>query len=68
MDDVIGGDDEDIPFLEREGPQTVRQSTDQREQLRRFAVGVTAQLRRVGPDNALLRDAAAVEPRNRFAT
>lgn len=62
MDYVVGGDDEDIPFLEREGPQTVRQSRDQREQLHRFAVGITAQLRRVGPYNALLRDAAAVEP------
>lgn len=62
MDYVIGGDDADIPFLEREGPQTVRHSTDQREQLRRFAVGITAQLGRVGPYNALLQNAAAVEP------
>jgi AcrR family transcriptional regulator len=62
MDYVIGGDDADIPLLEREGPQTVRQSTDQREQVHRFAVGITAQLRRVGPYNALMRDAAVVEP------
>jgi AcrR family transcriptional regulator len=62
MDYVIGGDDADIPFLEREGPQTVRQSADQREQLRRFAIGITAQLRRVGPYQALLHNAAAVEP------
>ena len=62
MDYVIGGDAADIPFLEREGPQTVRLCTDQREQLRRFSVGITAQLRRVGPFNTLLHDAAAVEP------
>ncbi len=62
MDYVIGGDDADIPFLEREGPQTVRRSTDQREQLRRFSVGITAQLSRIGPYNSLLQNAAAVEP------
>lgn len=62
MDYVIGGDDADIPFLEREGPQAVRHGTDQREQLRRFSVGITAQLCRVGPYDALLQSAAAVEP------
>jgi AcrR family transcriptional regulator len=62
MDYVIGGDDDDVPLLEREGPQAVRQCTDQREQLRLFTVGITEQLRRVGPYNALLHTAAAVEP------
>ena len=62
MDYVIGGDDADLPFLEREGPQTVRHGTDQREQLRRFSIGIAAQLRRIGPYDALLRNAAAVEP------
>lgn len=62
MDFAIGGDDADIAFLDREGPQTVRQSADQREQLRRFSVGITAQLGRVAPYKALLESAAAVEP------
>lgn len=62
MDIEIGGDDEDIPLLEREAPQAVRAATDQREQLRLFAAGMTAQLGRVQPMNDLMRSAAAVEP------
>ena len=62
MDVAIGGDDEDIPLLEREGPQAVRAATDQREQLRLFAAGITSQLDRVRPLNDLIRSAAAVEP------
>lgn len=62
MDIAIGGDDEDIPVLEREAPQAVRTATDQREQVRLFAAGMTAQLDRVQPLNDLLRGAAAVEP------
>ena len=49
MDYVIGGDDADIPFLDREGPQTVRHSTDQREQLRRFSVGTTRSCAALAP-------------------
>ncbi|MEP7054844.1 MAG: helix-turn-helix domain-containing protein [Actinomycetota bacterium] len=62
MDVVIGGDDEEIPLLEREGPQAVRAATDQREQLRLFTAGITSQLDRVRPLNDLMRSAAAVEP------
>jgi len=62
MDVAIGGDDEDIPLLEREGPQAVRAATDQREQLRLFTAGMTSQLDRVRPLNDLIRSAAAVEP------
>ncbi len=62
MDIAIGGDDEDIPLLEREDPQAVRTATDQHEQVRLFAAGMTAQLDRVQPLNDLMRSAAAVEP------
>ena len=62
MDVAIGGDDEDIPLLEREGPQAVQAATDQWEQLRLFAAGITSQLDRVRPFNDLVRSAAAVEP------
>ena len=62
MDIAIGGDDENISLLEREGPLAVRAATDQHEQVRLFAAGMTAQLDRVQPLNDLLRSAAAVEP------
>lgn len=62
MDIAIGGDDEDIALLEREDPQAVRAATDQHEQVRLFAAGMTAQLDRVRPLNDLMRSAAAVEP------
>src|SRR5215212_9702472 len=32
MDVAIGGDDADVPLLEREGPQAVRAEPDQRKQ------------------------------------
>lgn len=62
MDVAIGGDDTDISLLEREGPQAVRACTDQREQLRLFSAGITAQLDRLVPYNELMRTAAEVEP------
>ena len=62
MDITIGGDDEDVALLAREDPQAVRAATDQREQVRLFAAGMTAQLDRVRPLNDLMRSAAAVEP------
>ena len=62
MDYVIGGDDEDVAMLERAEPQAVRQGGDQREQLRLFAIGISRQLGRVAPYNALVQAAAAVEP------
>lgn len=62
MDVAIGGDDEAIPLLEREGPQAVRAATDQGEQLRLFTAGITSQLDRLRPLNDLMRSAAAVEP------
>jgi AcrR family transcriptional regulator len=62
MDIAIGGDDQDIPLLDRTDPQTVRAATDQHEQIRLFAAGMAAQLERVQPLNDLIRSAAVVEP------
>jgi AcrR family transcriptional regulator len=60
-DVVVGGDDEDVALLEREGPQRMRAETDQRRQLAMFASGITAQLERLGPYNEVLRTAAAAD-------
>jgi AcrR family transcriptional regulator len=62
MDVAIGGDEEDIPLLEREDPQAVRACPDQHQQVDMFATGMTAQLDRLRPLNDLMRSAAAVEP------
>jgi AcrR family transcriptional regulator len=62
MDVAIGGDDRDVPVLDRPGPRAVQATTDQREQLRLFADGITGQLERLRPLNDLMRSAAAVEP------
>lgn len=62
MDVAIGGDDEQVPLLEREAPQRMRASTDQREQLELFSAGMTGQLDRLRALNDMMRSAAAVEP------
>jgi AcrR family transcriptional regulator len=62
LDTVIGGDDEQVPLLERSGPQAVRAEPDQRRQLAMFAAGITEQLERVRPIDDILRSAAAVDP------
>jgi AcrR family transcriptional regulator len=61
MDVTIGGDDEDVALLERSGPQAVRAEPDQRRQIALFAEGITGQLERVGPMDAILRSAATVD-------
>lgn len=62
LDLVIGGDDEAIPLLERQGPAAVRAEPDQRRQLTMFATGITDQLERVRPVDDMLRSAASVDP------
>ena len=62
LDVVIGGDDEDVPLLERDRPQAVRAEPDQRCQLGMFAADITTQLERVRPLDDILRSAAAVDP------
>lgn len=62
LDVVIGGDDADVPLLERDRPQAVRAEPDQRRQLGMFAADITTQLERVRPLDDILRSAAAVDP------
>lgn len=61
MDVVIGGDDDDVPLLERADPQAVRHETDQRRQIAMFTAGMSRQLDRVRPVDDMLRSAAAVD-------
>jgi AcrR family transcriptional regulator len=62
LDDTIGGDDIDVPILERAAPQRMRDELDQRRQIATFASGITAQLERVRPMDDVLRSAASVDP------
>ena len=48
MDASVGGDDRDVPFLERAEPQAMRRETDQRRQIAMFAAGMAGQLERGG--------------------
>jgi len=61
LDVTIGGDDEDMALLDRQGPQAVQAEPDQRRQLALFAAGMTQQLERVRPLDDILRSAAAVD-------
>ncbi|MDT0277940.1 TetR/AcrR family transcriptional regulator [Blastococcus goldschmidtiae] len=62
MDTVIGGDDADVPLLERPDPQAMRAETDPRRQIALFARGMLGQLERIAPVDGMLRSAAAVDP------
>lgn len=61
LDVAIGGDDRDVPLLERPEPQQMRDETDQRRQIAIFAAGICRQLERLRPMNDMLRSAAAVD-------
>lgn len=61
LDVTIGGDDLEVPLLERAGPQALRQETDQRVQVAMLAAAVTEQLERLRPLDDILRSAAAVD-------
>jgi AcrR family transcriptional regulator len=61
LDVVVGGDDADVPLLERADPEAMRHEPDQHRQVRMFAAGMTEQLERLGPLDAILRSAAAVD-------
>ncbi|OMQ16504.1 hypothetical protein A7K94_0202105 [Modestobacter sp. VKM Ac-2676] len=62
MDAVIGGDDDDLPLLERPDPQAMRAETDPHRQIALFAHGIRGQLERIAPVDGMLRSAAAVDP------
>ncbi len=62
LDVTVGGDEADVPMLDRPGPQAMRRETDQRLQIALLARGITEQLERIGPVDAILRSAALVDP------
>jgi AcrR family transcriptional regulator len=57
LDVVVGGDDDDVPLLERADPEMMRTEPDQRRQIALFARGMTVQLERLAPLDAILRSA-----------
>jgi AcrR family transcriptional regulator len=61
LDVVVGGDDDDVPLLERSDPEAMRVEPDQHQQVALFAAGMTEQLDRLGPLDEILRSAAAVD-------
>ncbi|TQN42288.1 TetR family transcriptional regulator [Blastococcus colisei] len=61
LDTVVGGDDADVPLLDRPDPQAMRAETDQRQQVAAFAHGILGQLERIAPVDDMLRSAAAVD-------
>lgn len=62
MDVNVGGDDEPVAVLDREGPQRMRAAPDQRTQLALFATGLAGELERMRPLDDVLRSAAAADP------
>lgn len=64
--DVVGmsvlGDASPTPLLEQKGPQAVRRSKSQREQVRLFAADMRRIMPRVGPLFQIMHTAAATEP------
>jgi AcrR family transcriptional regulator len=64
--DLVGmsvlGDAKPVPLLEQEGPQAVRHSKSQREQVRLFAADMRRIMPRVGPLFQIMHTAAATEP------
>jgi AcrR family transcriptional regulator len=62
VDVSVGGDDQPIPLLQREGPQAVLHQHDPALQLSLFAQDITAILERVAPLFEILRMAAKTEP------
>ncbi len=56
------GDARSTPLFEREGPQEVRRSKNQRQQIRLFAAGMRQIMPRVGPVFQVMHTAASTEP------
>jgi AcrR family transcriptional regulator len=61
LDVTVGGDDDPVPVLDRQGPQAMRRETDQHRQVAMLAVGITEQLERIRPVDDILRSAALVD-------
>jgi AcrR family transcriptional regulator len=62
LDVAIVGDADAVPLLDRDEVQQVRQTSDQREQLRRLAHLGRTIFERTATAHAVLRSAAAVDP------
>jgi AcrR family transcriptional regulator len=59
---AVGGDEQPIPILEREGPRSVQQDTDQRRQIEGFARDMYEIMSRAAPVFEVMRAAAKTEP------
>jgi AcrR family transcriptional regulator len=62
LDIAIVGDAEEVPLLERDEVQRLRDTSDQREQLRQMAHLARTMRERTAIPHAVLRSAAAVDP------
>ena len=61
LDVTVGGDEADMPVLDRQGPQAMRRETDQRRQIAMLSRGITEQLGRIRPVDDILRSASLVD-------
>jgi len=61
LDVVVGGDEAQVPVLDRPGPQAMRSETDQRRQVAMLARGIAEQAERIQPIDDILRSAAVVD-------
>lgn len=62
LDVTVGGDEEPLTVLDRQGPQAMRRERDQSRQIGMLARGMTEQLERIRPVDDILRSAALVDP------
>ena len=58
----VAGDNEPVPFLERQRPQAVLEEQDQHRQIKMFAHSIREIMERVGPVFGVMRTAAETEP------
>jgi len=61
LDVTVGGDEADMPVLDRQGPQAMRRETDQRRQIAMLVGGISEQLERIRPVDDILRSASLVD-------
>ncbi len=62
VNNLVGGDDQPIPLLQRPGPQNVLQERDASRQIHLFAQDISNILERVAPLFEVVRAAAKTEP------
>lgn len=59
---AVGGDDQQIPLLQRDNPQQAIHEPDQRKQIHIFSTGITEIVSRVAPIFEIMKAAAKTEP------